>query len=138
MMDHDTKTPEVEAILDNLAQMCRACMVDNEQFDDDRARLLVDNLKRNGWDRQSSDQKPLRDQLRDRVFDGLAEHSHPRRGELDSLLSRIQGMYKSANQFDTKLPLEDRREYLEPRDQAESPRTTLQSHDIDDPRHPAD
>lgn len=134
MTDHSTTTPEIEAILDELAQMCRASMIDNEPFDDSRAERLVETLKRNGWCRHSSQEKPLRDQLRDRVFEGLPEHSHPRRGELDSLLSRIQSMHNSANQFDTKLPLEDRREPIEPRDQAASPRTTLQSHDVDDPR----
>ena len=134
MTDHETTTPQIEAILADLAEMCRASMVDNDPLDDNRAQLLVDSLKRNGWDRHASDQKPLRDQLRDRVFEGLPEHSHPRRGELDAMLSRIQSMYKSANQYETKLPQEDRREPVEPRDQAESPHTTLQSHDLDDPR----
>lgn len=134
MTDHSTTTPEIEAILEELASMCRASMVDNDPFDDARAKRLVETLKLNGWGRHASDEKPLRDQMRDRVFAGLAEHSHPRRGELDSLLSRIQTLYNNANQFDTKLPQEDRREPVAPRDQAESPHTTLQSHDIDDPR----
>ena len=134
MTDHDTMTPQIEAILDDLAQMCRASMVDSEQFDDGRVERLVETLKLNGWDRHASEQKPLRDQLRDRVFDLLPQNSHPRRGELDALLHRIQSLYQTANQYKTKLPLEDRREPLEPRDQAESPHTTLQSHDLDEQR----
>lgn len=125
-MTAEISTPQIEATLRDLSEMCLGSIQDSEPFDDQRARLLVENLKMNGWDRYAQDQKPLRDQLRERVFDALPGTTHPRRGELDGLISKIQTMYNAANHFDTKLPVEDQRVEQEPRDQAQPPHTTLQ------------
>lgn len=125
-MTTNASTPQVEATLRELSEMCLGSIQNSEPFDDQRARRLVENLKMNGWDRYAQDQKPLRDQLRDRVFDALPGTTHPRRSELDGLLADIQAMYTAANHFDTKLPVEDRRVEQEPRDQAQPPHTALQ------------
>jgi hypothetical protein len=125
--DRSASTPQIEAILNDLAELCVARIRDDEPFDDGRAKQLVESLKINGWDRHAKEQKPLRDQLRDRVFDALPENTHPRRSELDGLLSQVQGMYGSVNQFETRLPADDQRPGKDPHNQASSPRTTLQS-----------
>ncbi len=124
--DHEPSTPQIDAILRDLTDLCVASIRDNEAFNDDRAKQLVESLKINGWDRHAAKQKPLRDQLRDRVFNALPDNTHPRRSELDGLLSHIQGMYKSVNQYETRLPVEDQRPGKDPHNQAAPPRTTLQ------------
>ena len=124
--DPSSSTPEIDAILNELAQLCVARIENNEPFDDDRALRLVQSLKVNGWERHSSHDKPLRDQLRDRVFDALPHSAHPRRSELDGLLGQIQHQYNAANQFETRLPTEAQRPNRDPHDQASPPNTTLQ------------
>lgn len=123
--DNTSTTPQIEAILHELAEMCTATVNENESFDAERAEQLVESLKINGWDRHTDKQKPLRDQLRDRVMEAL-ENAHPRRSELDGLLGQIQRMYGASHQFETKLPVEERRPGQDPHNQAQSPRTTLQ------------
>jgi hypothetical protein len=124
--DHNASTPQIEAILNDLAELCVTRIRDDEPFNDGRAKQLVQSLKINGWDRHAKEQKPLRDQLRDRVFEALPDTTHPRRSELDGLLSQIQDMYGSVNQFETKLPASEQRPGKDPHDQAQPPRTTLQ------------
>jgi hypothetical protein len=60
------------------------------------------------------------------VFDALPHSAHPRRSELDGLLSQIQHLYKAVNQFETRLPPEAHRPNQDPHDQAAPPNTTLQ------------
>ena len=124
--DPGSSTPEIEAILDQLTQLCVDRIEHDETFDDDRARRLVQSLKVNGWERHSSHEKPLRDQLRDRVFEALPHSAHPRRSELDGLLGHIQHLYNTVNQFETRLPSEAQRPNRDPHDQASPPNTTLQ------------
>jgi hypothetical protein len=124
--DGNSSTPQIDAILRDLAEMCTASIRDDEPFDDERAQQLVESLKINGWDRHSNKQKPLRDQIRDRVFKALPENTHPRRSELDGLLNRIQGLYGATNQFETRIPSSEQRPGQDPHYQAKSPRTTLQ------------
>lgn len=113
----DTPTPQIEAILDDLADLCCEGMSDGQVFDTDRAKQLVTSLSTNGWLRHNQDGPPLSTVIEKRTIARCQEPSMHRGGALENLTRQIQEMYDDISHYSQSAPDD------EERTQAQSPRT---------------
>lgn len=97
-------TPQIEAILDELTELCCDSLDSNTVSDADRLDQLVLNLSTNGWERHNEGSPPLSVLLKERMKDRCREPAMHRGGELDGIVSKVQKAYDNAAQFRSSAP----------------------------------
>ena len=113
----DTTSPQIEAILDDLADLCCDAMSDGKTLDTDRVKALVTSLSTNGWLRHNQNGPPLSTVIEKRTLAKCQEPSMHRGGALENLTRQIQEMYDDISHYDQSAPGN------ETGPQAQSPRT---------------
>lgn len=97
-------TPEIDAILNELCELCYEAISGEQPFDVDRAGQLVKSLAANGWQRHQEHDAPLGSLLKDRVRDTYLEQAMHRGAELEGLAHEIQQMFNNATRYQTRTP----------------------------------
>jgi hypothetical protein len=122
MMD---TTPEIEAILHDLADLCMQATNGESASSSDRMDSLVNALAMNGWERKSVETEPLSVHLRKRVEDATPTRPTYHAEQLEGVLQKIQKSYDHAVRYRTSVPEDQRPAGKKAQDQASSPVTTL-------------
>ncbi len=89
-------TPELEAILCKLAELCCEGVRGGETVDQDRIKRLVGLLYRNGWDRSNTAGPPLSVYLRHRAQIHCRNDAMHHREQLQAVTERIEKAYREA------------------------------------------
>ena len=97
-------SPQIDAIIDDLAQLCAQSMTEGEVFDDDSMEGLIDALSTNGWERHSVDLPPLSTVVEIRTREKFLEPAMHRGGALENLTAKIQKAYNERTRFKTAAP----------------------------------
>ncbi len=111
-------TPEIEATLASLTQLCCDGFDGNKPLDLDRVDALTKNLSTNGWERHSSGSAPLSTILKTRVKSACQEPAMHRGAELDGMVAKIQAAYRKASRMEASSPGDENQQQPMP------PRTT--------------
>lgn len=121
VMDH---TPEIEAILNDLTDLCVDASSGDSTLNNARIDALVAALAMNGWERKSGDSAPLSVVLRKRI-DQLAPTTSKHAEMLEGILTQVQKAYDHEVRFRTSVPETDRPAADRNDNQASPPLTTL-------------
>ncbi|TWU02107.1 hypothetical protein [Neorhodopirellula pilleata] len=97
-------TPQIEAILDKLADHCCAVINQDETYDATQVNKLVTSLSVNGWRRHSDTASPLSVTLKNRMKDRCREPSIHRGGLLDGMVEKVQAAYDDVARYDSSSP----------------------------------
>lgn len=105
---HET-TPEVAAILDSLADLCREALSTSDRRAEDRSfemqvQPLVRALKSNGY-RRTQDM-PLQAKLENLVLEKSTEPAVHRRAELTNIAGKVQRMFDEVVRWESHSPTE--------------------------------
>lgn len=110
-------SPQIEAVLNDLAGHCCSVLNQDGVLNDDLIDQLVLNLSTCGWERHRADSAPLSDQLKDRIKDQCREPAMHRGGMIDGMVDKIQRAYNDKSRYRQSSPKDDGET------QAQSPRT---------------
>lgn len=122
-----TMTPELTAIIDDLAKICGAAMEDGEVLDQDEMERLVESLATNGWERHSQDLPPISTVIETRTREIAKEPAIHRGGELEALCRRIQESYNKVSRYRSSTPESSKPASEDASSQPMPPRTGIQS-----------
>lgn len=98
-------TPEIEGILDALADLCCESMGGEGEGLTVRSRPLLEALVRNGYSRKTH--PPLQNELENRVLEKCLEPTIHRRGELAGVTRQVQHDFNDLVRWNTKNPQEE-------------------------------
>ncbi|TWU16213.1 hypothetical protein [Allorhodopirellula heiligendammensis] len=108
-------TPEIEATLSRLTDLCCDALQDDGEFNDEQAESLAKNLATNGWKQHSKNGPPLSTVLKNRVRTHCPEPAIHRGAAIDGVVAKVQRLYDQVSRFDDSVPREDSGEALPPR-----------------------
>lgn len=97
-------TPEIEAILSQLTDLCCDALQDGGEFNDEQAERLTKNLATNGWKQHSKDGPPLSSILKDRVRTHCPEPAIHRGAAIDGIVANVHRLYERAARFNDSAP----------------------------------
>lgn len=97
-------TPEIDAILNELSELCYQTITGDQPFDIDRAEQLVRALVVNGWQRHREHDPPLSELIKRRVREQYLERAMHRGAELEGLAHQIEQMYHQITRYNTRSP----------------------------------
>jgi hypothetical protein len=118
-------TPEIDAILRDLTDLCIQATNGDGASSSDRIDSLVNSLAMNGWERKSGETEPLSVQLRQRVEAATPTRPKTHAEQLEGVIQQIQKSYDRAVRFRSSIPEEQRPPGKKTEDQASPPMTTL-------------
>ncbi len=95
-------TPEIDSILDALAELCCQSISAGNTLDNHRVEQLISSLATNGWE-QHQTSKPLWAEIKARAVRNHPEPAMHRGAELDSLTREIESIYRLRT-YDTNAP----------------------------------
>jgi len=95
-------TPQIEAILDKLADHCCSVINQHDSYDAGQVKELVNNLSVNGWQRHAD--SPLAVILKKRMKDRCQEPAMHRGGLLDGMVEKVQDAYNDTMRYDASSP----------------------------------
>lgn len=98
-------TPEIEGILDELADLCCETLEGEGEGLTQRSRPLLDALARNGYSRKTH--PPLQNEIENRVLAKCQEPTIHRRGELAGVTKQVQHDFDELVRWNTKNPQKD-------------------------------
>lgn len=119
-----SNTPEIEAILKDLTDLCIDAAKGEGTLNQSRIDALTESLALNGWERKSGDREPLSVILRKRI-DQAVTTSFKHAEMLEGVLSHVQKAYEHAVRFRTSVPPDSRPLAEQTENQAAPPLTTL-------------
>lgn len=90
-------TPQIESILDELAEQCCSVIAEGRPLDHQRVDELTASLSANGWQRHNQDSAPLRDQLASRVKAKVPAQAIHRGHEIASVVDHVVESYRKAS-----------------------------------------
>ncbi len=88
-------TPEIDAILSELTELCCNALTASDELDHARVDELVESLSTNGWERHRGDAAPLSSILKDRIKGACSDPALHRGAALDGLVSSVQQAYRN-------------------------------------------
>lgn len=97
-------TPQIEAILDELAELCCEALASEATLNGNRVGELVQSLSTNGWERHSDELAPLGTIIEKRVLSRCQEPSMHRGAALGALISEVQQKYDAAKPDSANAP----------------------------------
>lgn len=100
-------TPEIEATLNELTEMCCGVLSSEATLDSDRVKSLTQNLSTNGWQRHTSDAPPLSTILKNRIKEQCVEPAMHRGAAIDGVVQQVQAAYKKASAMHASSPSDD-------------------------------
>ncbi|MGB7347188.1 MAG: hypothetical protein WBD20_23400 [Pirellulaceae bacterium] len=103
-MSDITITPQIEAILDELAGLCCEALDAEGTLNESRVGKLVQALSTNGWERHSDESPPLGAIIEKRVLSRCKEPSMHRGAALDALVGEVQQKYDAVKPDSAKSP----------------------------------
>ena len=98
-----TLTPELDAILDSLVELCYESLCANEQLDTEKRDDLVESLATNGWERHRG-ANPLWVILRERAVRKHPDPAMHRGAALEKLTRDVEAAYQSFARRETSVP----------------------------------
>ncbi|TWT66594.1 hypothetical protein [Allorhodopirellula solitaria] len=108
-------TPEIEATLSQLTDLCCDALQGDGEFNDEQAERLTVNLATNGWKQHSKEGPPLSTVLKDRVRTQCPEPAIHRGAAIDGVVAKVSRLYEQASRFDDHAPDNESPESLPPR-----------------------
>jgi hypothetical protein len=97
-------TPEIEAILADLTDLCCTALRPDSELEQSRVDELAKSLSANGWKRHSKDTGPLSDVLKARIKDRCKEPAMHRGAAIDGLVATVQHAYENASRMEASGP----------------------------------
>lgn len=108
-------TPEIEAILADLTELCCTALSADGELDQSRVNELVESLSTNGWKRHSEGEPPLATVLKDRIKQQCKEPAMHRGAAIDGIIAKVQDAYEDASRMETSSPSEKTPQAMPPR-----------------------
>ncbi len=108
-------SPEIEATLSNLTELCCDALQDDGEFNDEQAERLTMNLATNGWKQHSKHGPPLSSVLKDRIRTHCPEPAIHRGAAIDGIVAKVHRLYEQTSRFRDSAPNDDSPEAMPPR-----------------------
>lgn len=108
-------TPEIEAILNDLTDLCCTALSADAELDRSRIDELVASLSTNGWKRHSEGEAPLPTLLKDRITQRCKEPAMHRGAAVDGIVAKVQEAYESVSRMDASSPSDKPPQAMPPR-----------------------
>lgn len=105
-MQNADATVQIEAILDELAELCCQALTSGSTLDAERRDELVQSLSANGWERHEPSQ-PLSTEIKKRVKDRCREPGMHRGAAIDGLTEQIEKAYQDYSRYRTSAPQQE-------------------------------
>lgn len=108
-------TPEIEATLQSLTDLCCDALQDDGEFNDEQAERLATNLATNGWKLHSEHGPPLSTILKNRIRTQCPEPAIHRGAAIDGIVAMVHRLYERAARFQDTVPGDGAPEAVSPR-----------------------
>src|SRR6056297_2564871 len=97
-------TPEIDAILSRLTELCCSAMDAEGGLDRSRVDQLTKSLSANGWKRHSEDAPPLSTILKNRIKESCREPAMHRGAAIDGIVESVQDAYDNQSRMSASSP----------------------------------